>query len=244
VVHFDFQGHLRIWDARSGLETAKSIAERYYFAVDLSHDWKVMATTRADGTNLVVETWDTATWQRKGSLITTLDGAYDIDGTTLPNIFVIWNQRGFQFIDLTRPNAPPKQIEGENFGQLALSPDGRIAAATYRKDSIQLWDMATLQPTGRFMGFLLGTESLAFSPDGKRLAAGSTGQEAVKLWDTETWQEVLTLSGEGSVFYFVKYSPDGRYLLASNLDGVLHLWSAPSWDEIKSTEEAEATARN
>ena len=243
VVHFDFHGHLRLWDARSGLETAKFIADGNYFAVSSSHDWKVFATARTDGTNLVVETWDTATWQRRSSLITTLDGAYDIDGTSQPNIFVIQNQRGFQLIDVTRPNEAPKQIEGEGFEDCAVSPDGRIAAAAYNAGYIQLWDMATLQPTGRLKGFLLGTHSVAFSPDGKRLAAGSNGQEAVKLWDTETWQEVLTLSGEGSIFHSLKFSPDGRYLLAINLSGVIHLWSAPTWEEIKAAEEEDALAR-
>ena len=70
------------------------------------------------------------------------------------------------------------------------------------------------------------------------------GQEAVKLWDTATRQEVLTLSGEGSVFELLRFSPDGRYLMAINLNGIIHLWSAPSWEEIKSAEEVDATARN
>jgi WD40 repeat protein len=142
---------------------------------------------------------------------------------------------------LTRPKEPPKQIEGEAFDDLAVSPDGRIAAAVKvnSADYIQLWDMATLQPTGRLKGFLLGTHSVAFSPDGKRLAAGSNGQEAVKLWDTETWQELLTLSGEGSVFHTLKFSPDGRYLLAINLYGTIHLWSAPTWEEIEAAEAAQ-----
>jgi WD40 repeat protein len=104
--------------------------------------------------------------------------------------------------------------------------------------------MATLQPTGRLKSFLLGSHSVAFSPDGKRLAASSEGQEAVKLWDSETWQELLTLSAQGSIFRDLKFSPDGRYLLAINWNGLIHLWSAPTWEEIKTAEEADATARN
>jgi WD40 repeat protein len=244
VAHFDFHGHLRLWNARSGLETSKFIADGNCFGQAFSHDWKVFATARADGTNLVVGTWDTDAWQRKASFITPLDGAYDIDATLQPNIFLIFNQRGFQVIDLNRPKEPPKQIEGEEFDDLAVSPDGRIAAAAYRAGYIQLWNLATLQPTGRLKGFLLGTHSVAFSPDGKRLAAGSEGQEAVKLWDTESWQELLTLSGQGSIFKGLKFSPDGRYLLAINWNGLIHLWSAPTWEEIKAADEVDATARN
>jgi WD40 repeat protein len=119
-----------------------------------------------------------------------------------------------------------------------------MAAAAYNEGLVQLWDMATWQPVETLKGFLLGAHSVAFSPDGTRLAAGSNGQEAVKLWDTETRQELLTLSGQGSIFEVLRFSPDGRYLMAINLNGVIHLWSAPSWEEIKSAEVAEATARN
>ena len=243
VVRFDFHGHLRLWDARTGLETARSFADDQYFAADFSPDWKIFATARGDGTNLVAETWDTGTWQRRSSLITTREGAWDIDGTSQPNIFVIRNQRGLQFLDVTKPNEAPKQIPSVDFQDFALSPNGRIAAVVCEMDHTQLWDMATLQPRERLKGFLLGTHSVAFSPDGKRLAAGGNGQEAVKLWDTETWQEVLTLSGQGSVFERLMFSPDGRYLLAVSITGTIHLWSAPTWEEIKAADEAETTAR-
>jgi hypothetical protein len=45
------------------------------------------------------------------------------------------------------------------------------------------------------------------------------------------------LPGEGSVFGFVSFSPDGNWLIArSSLAGHLHLWHAPSWEEIKAAE--------
>jgi len=245
VAQLDRHGGLHLWDVRSGVESTRFIAAANYFALDFSHNWKFFATARADGTNLVVEVWDTDSWQRHGSLITKLDGARDIDGTSLPNTFVILNRPGFLFFDATKLNEAPIQIEGNGlFNDLAVSPDGRMAAAAYNEGLVQLWDMATGQPVDTLKGFLLGAHSVAFSPDGKRLAAGSNGQEAVKLWDTATRQEVLTLSGEGSVFELLRFSPDGRYLMAINLNGIIHLWSAPSWEEIKSAEEVDATARN
>jgi serine/threonine protein kinase/WD40 repeat protein len=244
VALLDHHGGLHLWDVGSGVESTRFIAATNRFALDFSQNWKFFATARADGTNLVVDVWDTGSWQPHGSLITELDGARDIDGTPVPNTFVILNSRGFLFFDATKLNEAPKQIECDRFDDLDVSSDGRIAAAAYSAGYIQLWDMATGQPTGRLKGFLLGTHSVAFSSDGKRLAAGSNGQEAVKLWDTETWQEVLTLSGVGSVFHVAKFSPDGRYLLAVNLVGTIHLWSAPTWDEIKAAEEQDAAARN
>jgi serine/threonine protein kinase/WD40 repeat protein len=245
AARFDFHGRLQLWDLRSGLRSTNYIAATKYFVADFSRNGRCFITGRQDGTNLVVETWDTDTWQRKGSFITSSKGVLDLIGTSLPNTLAIVKEGGLLFFDATKPNETPRQIECQgDFYDATLSPDGRTLAAAYGEGFVQLWDMATLQPVEKLRGFLLGVHSVAYSPDGKRLAAGSDGQEAVKLWDTETRQEVLTLSGEGSVFFVLKFSPDGRSLLAVNFDGVIHLWSAPSWEEIKAAEMEDAAARN
>ncbi len=91
--------------------------------------------------------------------------------------------------------------------------------------------MATLR------GVLLGVHSVAFSGDGKRLAIGSgKNEEALKLWNTESWQEVLTLEGQGSMFWSTVFSPDGNAILAGNHTGIVHIWRAPSWEEINAEE--------
>ena len=95
--------------------------------------------------------------------------------------------------------------------------------------------MATLR------GVLLGVHSLAFSPDSKRLAVGSSGLEAIKLWDVESSQELLTLEGVGSLFSHTAFSPDGNVLGSMNDGGLLHLWCAPSWEEIAAAEAKEKT---
>ncbi len=58
----------------------------------------------------------------------------------------------------------------------------------------------------------------------------------VKLWDMSTHRELMTLPGRGSLFYFVGFSPDGQWLAACGLEGKLHLWQAPSWEEIEAAE--------
>jgi len=245
VARFDFHARLQVWDVRSGLGRTNYIAATNYFVADFLRNGRCFITGRKDGTNFLVETWDTDTWQRKGLFITRSKGVHDLIGTPLPNTFAIVKEGGLLFFDATKPNETPRQIECQGyFYGLTLSPDGRTLATAYGESFVQLWDVSTLQPVEKLSGFLLGVHSVAYSPDGKRLAAGSDGQEAVKLWDTETRQEVLTLSGEGSVFFVLKFSPDGRYLLAANFDGVIHLWSAPSWEEIKAAEMEDATARN
>ena len=62
------------------------------------------------------------------------------------------------------------------------------------------------------------------------------GNAALKLWDTESWQEVLTLEGEGPQFLSSAFSPDGSAILAVNRARIVHIWRAPSWEEINAAE--------
>jgi WD40 repeat protein len=79
--------------------------------------------------------------------------------------------------------------------------------------------------------------SAALSPDGRRAATGGQSpRDAVKLWDLVAHRELLTLQGEGQYFIHLTFSPDGNTLAAVSLDGMAHLWRAPSWEEIKAAE--------
>jgi len=120
-----------------------------------------------------------------------------------------------------------KQISG-----YAFSPDGRLLAFVSILGNCQLWDTATARSTATLQGFLQGTHSVAFSPDGQRLAIGSNGNEAIKLWDVESLQELLTLKGQGSMFDSTGFSPDGSVLASKSSRGILHIWCAPSFEEI------------
>jgi len=141
-------------------------------------------------------------------------------------------------LDLETPETRARKFEspgGEPYS-VEVSPDGKIAAGAFGDGSVQLWDMRNLHTMNRLKGFLLGVHSVTFSHEGTRLAAGSASLEAIKMWETATWQEVLTLAGQGSMFMRTKFSPDDRFLVSVNVSGVLHLWKAPSLEEIEAAE--------
>jgi serine/threonine protein kinase/WD40 repeat protein len=94
-------------------------------------------------------------------------------------------------------------------------------------------------PTVR-QGYEPRSNSVAFSPDGKRLAAGLQVTEAIKIWSLENNQEVLNLHASGSLFNHTEFSPDGTLLASSNDEGELHIWRAPTQAEIDAAEASDA----
>jgi len=126
--------------------------------------------------------------------------------------------------------------------EITFSADGAQAASVAEDGTWAIWDASSFQLLSPpfFKGHMQGAVGVAFSPDGRRLATGgSSGRDAVKLWDLSTRRELMTLSGQGDSFWFVAFSPDGRWLAAcSREEGKLHLWRAPSWDEIEAQEKA------
>jgi WD40 repeat protein len=121
-----------------------------------------------------------------------------------------------------------------------FSHSSRWFAVASHSGYARVWDTDDWHVAATLGGFLLGLDSVAFSPDDRRLATG-TGQfpgEALRLWDTETWLDVLTLECEGSHFVSAEFSADDRCLGLMDSNGVLNLWWAPTWEEIEAAERA------
>ncbi|HEU0040008.1 MAG TPA: hypothetical protein VFR76_12120, partial [Verrucomicrobiae bacterium] len=122
---------------------------------------------------------------------------------------------------------------------VAFTPDGRILATGGEEGTAKLWDVATHREIVTLKGHLRSVHAVDISPDGRRLATAGGGAESVKLWDIQTHQELITLSGEGSIMTLLAFSPDGNKLIGLNNNGHLHIWRAPSWEEIKTAEAKE-----
>ena len=206
---------------------------------------------RADGTRLLTvdETgkaiwWDTVTWQAVRTFgvdtesvsvgAVAPDGRLLVFGTTTGAVRWLNGETG-------GPLATASMAHRHRVAGIAFSQDGTRVASVAEDGTLALWDSSSFQAIDAFKGHMLGAHGVAFSPDGRRFATSGGNREVVKLWDVSTHRELMTLPGQGSMFRFVAFSPDGRWLAACNLKGELHLWRAPSWEEIEVAEKQEVS---
>jgi WD40 repeat protein len=141
---------------------------------------------------------------------------------------------------------------------VCFSPDGRrLASASYGRlegkdeklmgGEVTVWDAQT----GRELLSLRGSpvsggtpgpvQSVAFSPDGRRLAGALRGYDKqtkheyaeVKVWDAQTGEEALSLRGPlWTTVYGIAFSPDGRRLAGAASDGTVKLWDVQTGQEV------------
>lgn len=71
------------------------------------------------------------------------------------------------------------------------------------------WDRLCHSELSTLKGHTRGVNSVAFSPNGKRIASASD-DKTVKVWDVSTWQNTITLNGHTSPVYSVAFSSDAR----------------------------------
>lgn len=75
--------------------------------------------------------------------------------------------------------------------------------------------------------------SVAFSPDGKRLVVG-TNLSTAEVWEVDSGEKILTLKGhtQGDVS-FVAYSPDGNLIATAGQDKTVRLWDAKTGESLQ-----------
>ena len=90
---------------------------------------------------------------------------------------------------------------------------------------MKVWDAATGQQALSLKGHIGTVDSVAYSPDGKRIVSGGV-DKTVKVWDAATGQEALSLKGHTGAVTSVAYSPDGKRIVSGCNDKTVKVWDA------------------
>ncbi len=73
--------------------------------------------------------------------------------------------------------------------------------------------------------------SVAFSPDGKRIVSGSD-DHTVKVWDADRGVQVLSLQGHTGMVLSVAFRPDGKRIASGSNDQTIKVWDVVKGSEI------------
>jgi WD40 repeat protein/uncharacterized caspase-like protein len=158
--------------------------------------------------------------------------------------------QGSQTSQATSKEARPELVlqTGYNnfFGatRLAFSSDGRLlATATFRSNTIKLWETSTGRELRDLSTGGQNTSGLspvfAFSPDNRFLAAAGSSN-SVKVWELATGHEVQTLTGAQASFMaamgvtYMGFSADGRKLVT--ISDAIRVWDTSNWHEATTVE--------
>ena len=119
---------------------------------------------------------------------------------------------------------------GYGLGTAAYSADGKmLAAGSYSYGTIKVWDLASMKEKATLYG-QSPVQSVAFSPDGKRLA---TTSGELRVWDVANGAEITTLT-DAAVNHAV-FSADGKWLAANPSGGFpgksVKVWNTETWRE-------------
>ncbi|HEY7158533.1 MAG TPA: sigma-70 family RNA polymerase sigma factor [Gemmataceae bacterium] len=241
IMQFD-NSTIHVWDVVSRTEkrVSRPGPAEYGGFIALSTDGTILATAPSAGKR--IRLWDTRTLKELPPLLNQPDAnvesiTFSPDGQTLaaastkPSdspIVRLWNLG-------TRQQT--RQYKGKSYQvfYITFSADGKTLAAADGCE-VTLWDVAT----GKFchdFGHTYCVDSLAFSPDGKRLVSGAAYTDnIVRIWNPRTGEKTAQLRGHVEGIEVVAYGPDGKLIASGSQDGTVRLWDATTGREVRRLE--------
>ena len=118
-------------------------------------------------------------------------------------------------------------FEGSDFPyHVAISPDEKLAVASYFEPSLRIWDLSTGRMVGVLEGHTSTIASIAYSNNGMFVLSTGRGEKTARMWDVSRRECMHIFEGHGSTVTSVAFSPDDRMALTAEVqDNVFRMWS-------------------
>ncbi|HTL58579.1 MAG TPA: serine/threonine-protein kinase [Candidatus Limnocylindrales bacterium] len=242
-------GVVALWDPDSGRQVlAGSSISRNPLCVQFSLDGTRMAVSLASGTVYVRDGTPLTGLEDKSLLTLSYPGGiFDMDlsvaGQSLACVGINSDDKaGFKVGPVRVWELGQDRVRrtlampGHVAFTLAFDPTGRFLAATgddavNPNHRLTVWDLNRDGAQIPFEQFDVNGiwETIAYSPDGKRLVAGGSDKQ-LDVWDAQTGRKIGVIGNHDREIRALEFSPNGHYLASGSVDAI-KLWDAARLDE-------------
>jgi WD40 repeat protein len=220
-----WDGHLRVWDARSGDQvTAFPAGSKPISACAVSPDGRHLMSGFLDG---FLARWDASSHQPVSRFVAHARPisaiVFSADGQRLATSS--WDRNLALWDPGHDGDARILTGHGDIVAGCRFTPDARMLVSWSYDGCLGLWDVARGQELTQLSGHSDRLTAGSVSPDGQWAATGSRDQ-AIKLWNLATQQEVASVTLEGEIRACL-FLLDGEHLIVADAQGHVSLHTLP-----------------